>query len=168
MRLRRERAQRLAASLARSAHSVPSRKRVGLGFLAPPGARRHNLPIYSPQRLTLCKVRSVDDVRITEAVAQVLRVFLDDAANPRYGYELMRLTGYPSGKLYPLLARLLSAGWLVKEHEQVDPAHEGRPARRFYRLTPDGAVAARQKLANGQRLSYPSHAPRLRPAVGQA
>jgi hypothetical protein len=43
---------------------------------------------------------------MTLAVAAVLRVFLDDPDAPRYGYELMRRTGFPSGKLYPILARL--------------------------------------------------------------
>lgn len=108
---------------------------------------------------------SVEDVRITEAVAAVLRVFLDDAAEPRYGYELMRLTGFPSGKLYPLLARLLAAGWLVKQVEQIDPALEGRPARRLYRLTPDGASTARARLAGAARMPYPARSARLRPAV---
>lgn len=105
---------------------------------------------------------------MTEAVAVVLRAFLDDAAEPRYGYELMRLTGFPSGKLYPVLARLLTAGWLVKEVEQIDPVSEGRPVRRLYRLSADGEIAAREQLADGHRLSYPSRIPRLRPVVGGA
>ena len=63
-----------------------------------------------------------DDFRITVAVARVLREFLVDAARPRYGYDLMRSTGFPSGKLYPILARLQHAGWLVRSAEQVDPS----------------------------------------------
>ena len=35
------------------------------------------------------------DVQITTTVARVLRVFLDDVGEPRYGFELMRLTGLP-------------------------------------------------------------------------
>lgn len=89
----------------------------------------------------------MDDVRVTVAVATVLRVFLDDLSEPRYGYELMRLTGFASGKLYPILARLERAGWLLKERESVDPAEAGRPARRLYRLTADGVRAARVELA---------------------
>lgn len=84
---------------------------------------------------------------MTLAVAKVLRVFLEDPAEPRYGYELMRLTGFPSGKLYPILARMQSAGWLVKEVEDIDPATAGRPARRLYRLTSSGAEIARIELA---------------------
>jgi PadR family transcriptional regulator PadR len=97
------------------------------------------------------------ELRMTIAVAKVLRTFLDDLSQPRYGYELMRLTGFPSGKLYPILARLQGAGWLIRATEDVelvralgelDPARAGRPAaRRLYRLSPAGIEAARRELA---------------------
>jgi len=86
-------------------------------------------------------------VRVTVAVATILRLFLEDVTSPRYGYELMRATGFPSGKLYPILLRLEQAGWLTKEQESVDPHEEGRPPRRLYRLTASGADAARHELA---------------------
>jgi PadR family transcriptional regulator, regulatory protein PadR len=89
----------------------------------------------------------MENVRVTVAVAVVLRAFLDDVARPRYGYELMQLTGFPSGKLYPVLARLERAGWLTKEREHVDPVAAGRPVRRLYRISSDGARAARCELA---------------------
>ncbi|WP_395109070.1 PadR family transcriptional regulator [Actinomadura sp. SCN-SB] len=110
------------------------------------------------------------DVRVTLAVATVLRVFLDDIARPRYGYELMRLTGFPSGKLYPLLARLERAGWLTKEMEDVEPAAVGRPARRMYRLSEEGTQAARYELARLTEQLRPAVAgtPRLRPEGGRA
>lgn len=77
----------------------------------------------------------------------------------------MRLTGYPSGKLYPILARLHSAGWLTRESEDVDPAAAGRPARRVYRLSPHGVEAARTELASlAEQLSPPPGSPgMLRP-----
>lgn len=59
----------------------------------------------------------------------------------------MRRLGFPSGKLYPILARLEKAGWLRRDHEDVDPAVAGRPARALYRLTSDGVAAARYELA---------------------
>jgi PadR family transcriptional regulator, regulatory protein PadR len=83
---------------------------------------------------------------MTIAVATVLRIFLNDVFEPRYGYELMRLTGFPSGKLYPILARLQRAGWLIREQEQIDPGAAGRPTRRLYRLSSAGIQAARQEL----------------------
>src|SRR5215211_3338753 len=120
---------------------------------------------------TLCKILAMNDhVRITIAVATVLRVFLEDTSQPRYGYELMRLTGYPSGKLYPLLARLERAGWLTKELEDIDPAIQGRPARRLYRISEEGARAARYELAMlSTKLQPPNPKPgQLRPEGGLA
>jgi DNA-binding PadR family transcriptional regulator len=84
---------------------------------------------------------------VTIAVAQVLRALLDDVTEPYYGYDLMRRTGFPSGKLYPILARLQRAGWLIREAEVIDPSVEGRPARVLYRLSPAGTRAARCELA---------------------
>ncbi|MFI0481121.1 PadR family transcriptional regulator [Actinomadura sp. 9N215] len=112
----------------------------------------------------------MDEVRVTLAVATVLRVFLDDVAQPRYGYELMQLTGFPSGKLYPLLARLERAGWLTKEIENVEPAAAGRPARRMYRLSEEGTQAARYELAKLNEQLRPSESvtSRLRPEGGRA
>jgi PadR family transcriptional regulator, regulatory protein PadR len=111
----------------------------------------------------------MDDLRMTVAVATVLRIFLDEVSQPRYGYELMRLTGFASGKLYPLLARLQAAGWVVKEREEIDPAEAGRPVRRLYRLTPDGARAARIELAAlNEQLRSRAADTSLRPAAGTA
>ena len=87
------------------------------------------------------------EVRITVAVARVLREFLSDVAQPRYGYDLMRATGYQSGKLYPILARLQHAGWLTREAENVDAAQARRPPRYLYQLSADGAGKARLELA---------------------
>lgn len=56
--------------------------------------------------------------------------------------ELIRATGLPSWSLSPVLARLARAGWVRSSREQVDPAVERRPARRYYELTPDGLAAA--------------------------
>jgi DNA-binding PadR family transcriptional regulator len=86
------------------------------------------------------------EVRVTTTVAKVLRVFLEDASQPRYGFELMRLAGLPSGTLYPALARLESVGWLSSYREDVDPVAEGRPPRRFYRISEKGAREARCEL----------------------
>src|SRR3954466_11727093 len=88
------------------------------------------------------------DVRVTAAVARVLAAFLEDPAADRYGLDLMRATDQPSGTLYPILSRLRDAGWVDAEWEpEHDPAAQGRPARRHYRLTPHGVTAARTAVA---------------------
>lgn len=88
-----------------------------------------------------------ESIRITTSVAQVLAVLLEDPQAERYGLELMRATGQPSGTLYPILTRLQEAGWLQAAWEEIDPSVAGRPARRYYRLTPQGAQAARAELS---------------------
>jgi PadR family transcriptional regulator PadR len=110
------------------------------------------------------------DVRVTIAVARVLLEFLADVGESRYGYELMQLTGFPSGKLYPILARLQRIGWLSREREVIDPIQSGRPARYMYRITPDGIEAAQAELsALREQLSPPVRAlPRLRIEGGYA
>lgn len=104
---------------------------------------------------------------MTAGVARVLRVFLDDLDKPAYGFDLMQRTQFPSGTIYPILARLERAGWIIGEQEAAENAsREGRPARRMYRLTADGAVAARIALAElsaqlqpGARRAVATHPP---------
>ena len=82
---------------------------------------------------------------MTAPLERVFRVFLDDPAAQRYGYDLMRAAGVKSGTLYPLLGRLeedglVSSGWAV-------PQVAGQRPRRYYRLTGEGATVARVELA---------------------
>ncbi|MFI5844645.1 PadR family transcriptional regulator [Catenuloplanes sp. NPDC051500] len=86
-------------------------------------------------------------VRVTAAVSKVLAALLEDPDADRYGLDLMRASGHPSGTLYPILLRLQEAGWVEAHWEEIDPVAAGRPARRYYRLTPDGTVAARTEIA---------------------
>ena len=85
--------------------------------------------------------------RITAAVSKVLAAFLEDPEEVRYGLDLMRASGHPSGTLYPILLRLQNAGWVEAYWEDIDPVAAGRPARRYYRLTPDGRVSAHHEVA---------------------
>ena len=85
--------------------------------------------------------------RLTTGVVTVLAAFLDDPDSDRYGLDLMRATGHPSGTLYPILLRLQNAGWVEAYWEEIDPVQAGRPARRYYRLTPDGRASAYTEVA---------------------
>ena len=64
-----------------------------------------------------------------------------------YGFEIMRVTGLPSGTVYPLLRRL-EAGGLAQSHWEQDHelAGEGRPRRRYYETTSAGRVALAEGL----------------------
>jgi len=89
----------------------------------------------------------VDDLDITPNMAKVLKIFLEDPGQPRYGLELMRATRMPSGTMYPLLARLEKAEWLTRGKEDIDPRAEGRPPRLHYTITGAAITAARLQLA---------------------
>jgi PadR family transcriptional regulator, regulatory protein PadR len=103
--------------------------------------------------------------RMTIPTQRVLETLLDDPTAEQYGLEIGTAAGLRSGTVHPILARLEGYGWLSSRWEDVDPSAEGRPPRRYYRLTADGAQAARAALARAYR---PSIAPQLRPQPGQA
>jgi PadR family transcriptional regulator PadR len=88
-------------------------------------------------------------LKITTGTAAVLQAFLDDPTQERYGYDLMKLTGFASGKLYPILAKLDAAGYLER-HREPDP-EPGRPVRYNYKITPDGIAFARHGIAELHR-----------------
>jgi DNA-binding PadR family transcriptional regulator len=95
----------------------------------------------------------------------VLEALLADPARELYGVEIGELAALRSGTVHPILARLEGVGWLQSRWEDIDPRTEGRPPRRYYRLTAEGAQAAQGALARAHR---PSPARRLRPQAGQA
>lgn len=80
-------------------------------------------------------------------MARILKIFLEDPDRSRYGFELMKLTGMPSGSMYPMLARLEAAGWLARGKEDIDPHSAGRPPRLHYTITGESVTAARLELA---------------------
>lgn len=112
----------------------------------------------------------VRDIHLTPKMARVIKIFLQDPTQPRYGFELMRLTGFPSGSLYPMLAKFEEAGWLDGGKEDIDARTEGRPPRRTYTITGDAIAAARLQLAAlSEEFRPPTAAPRrLRPHGGTA
>jgi DNA-binding PadR family transcriptional regulator len=89
----------------------------------------------------------MDGPRMTLQTQLVLRAFLSEPAQQRYGLEICELVGLASGTIYPILARLEQRGWLESGWEDTSAEVEGRPRRRFYWLTPDGAELARDALA---------------------
>lgn len=85
-------------------------------------------------------------VSISPKMAEILQIFLQAPDRPRYGYELMKATGQPSGTLYPILAFLERQGWIEGTKEDIDPGQAGRPRRRALVLTPDGYLQALDRL----------------------
>ena len=89
--------------------------------------------------------------RMTMATRLVLDVLFSDLAADWYGSQIGQHAGLPSGTVHPILARLERVGWLESRWEDVDPSREGRPARRYYRLTESGAAQAGRALAAARR-----------------
>lgn len=85
--------------------------------------------------------------RMTLPTQLVLRAFLEKPTEELYGLEVCARAQLASGTIHPILARLESIGWLISHWEDADPREQGRPRRRYYRLSPDGAVSAREALA---------------------
>jgi PadR family transcriptional regulator PadR len=88
---------------------------------------------------------------MTLQVQLVLGALLADPAAERYGLQLCADTGLPSGTIYPIMARLERLGW-VESSWEAPSRHvaEGRPRRRYYRLSGDGVGHARAALARAR------------------
>lgn len=92
-------------------------------------------------------------IRVTHATALILQAL---ASGSRHGFQVMEVTGLPSGTVYPVLRRLEKELAVDSEWEDADEASAaGRRRRRVYGLTDSGqllAERARQRLAATQRL----------------
>ena len=100
--------------------------------------------------------------RMTIPTQRVLQVLLEDVTAELYGAEIGDRAELASGTVHPILARLENRGWLESRWEDIDPRAEGRPPRRYYRLTGAGVDSARDALARVRRPS--AFQLRLRPA----
>lgn len=84
--------------------------------------------------------------RISGPTLKVLRLLMENPESRRAGSEITTATGIKAGTLYPLLQRLEAARWIKGDWEKIDPAREGRPKRKFYRLTATGRDKAEKAL----------------------
>ena len=83
-------------------------------------------------------------MRITLATALVLQAI---SCGHRYGFEIVEVTGYPTGTVYPALRRLEHAGYLRSAWELARVASdEARPQRRYYEVTAAGTRVLRDAL----------------------
>jgi PadR family transcriptional regulator, regulatory protein PadR len=75
------------------------------------------------------------------------------AHNYHYGFDIMDVTGLPSGTVYPALRRLEQSGLLESQWEDESKAHKDqRPARKYYKLTGAGRVALASAIDRYRRL----------------
>jgi PadR family transcriptional regulator PadR len=79
-------------------------------------------------------------MRMTLTTALVLQAI---ARGHRFGFDIVAVTAYPTGTVYPALRRLEHAGFVRSEWEREQTASRGgRPQRRYYEVT----VAGRRAL----------------------
>ena len=97
---------------------------------------------------------------MTIPTQRVLEALLGDPERELYGIEIGEAAELRSGTVHPILARLEGVRWLESRWEDINPRVEGRPARRYYRLTAGGVEAARSALARAYR---PTRTPHLWP-----
>ena len=76
-------------------------------------------------------------------ISYSVAVILQTLANGYpYGFDIMDITGLPSGTVYPALRRLEDAGLVNSKWERVLIAHqEQRPPRRYYVISKKGKEA---------------------------
>lgn len=89
--------------------------------------------------------------RMTVSTLAVLGAFLETPSDALYGLEIGRKADLNSGTLYPILARLESAGWVESHWEDADASESGRPRRRYYSLTGEGATKATRAVEDASR-----------------
>ena len=95
-----------------------------------------------------------------------LRVLDAVAHGAEYGFDVIAATHLASGTVYPALSRHERDGFVRSAWEDADRAHrEGRPPRRYYRLTAEGRRALDEARALLD-LAPRSHRPRPARARG--
>ena len=82
-------------------------------------------------------------LRLTTALRAVLEQFLN-AETETWGLRLATETGFPTGTIYPLLARLEREGFVQSYWADESPRPGAR--RRLYSLTPSGRRWATARL----------------------
>jgi DNA-binding PadR family transcriptional regulator len=83
--------------------------------------------------------------RLSVSAVSVLHAVANGAV---YGFDVIDTTGLPSGTVYPALSRLERDGFLKSAWEDEAQAHDdGRPARRYYRVTAPGTRVLTESLA---------------------
>ena len=101
-------------------------------------------------------------MNLTYPTALVLQAL---ANGYHYGFDVMDVTGLPSGTVYPILRRLDREGWVKSHWEKEEVAHrEQRPSRRYYDITALGRKHLGEALARLRALE----ARRLKPVPARS
>lgn len=89
-------------------------------------------------------------MNLSFAGAAILQALAHDY---QYGFDIMDVTGLPSGTVYPVLRRLEQAGLVLSKWEDEDTARKDqRPARKYYKLTNGGRETLSEAVGRYRRL----------------
>lgn len=87
------------------------------------------------------------------------------AAGSHHGFDIMDVTGLPSGSVYPILRRLEQEGLVRSRWEKHEIAQrEGRPPRRYYEIERAGSAWLETARRRFRALGEAVAARRLKPA----
>jgi PadR family transcriptional regulator PadR len=83
----------------------------------------------------------------------------------QYGFDIMDMTGLPSGTVYPALRRLEDTDLVVSKWEKHQIAQrELRPPRKYYELTKNGEEALAEALKRYKLMEHPSPLKHTKPS----
>ena len=83
----------------------------------------------------------------TLAVLQAL------ADGHHYGFDVIDRTSLASGTVYPALSTLERKHLVASRWEEAGPAHsDGRPRRKYYRVTAEGSEALQEAMEHFQAM----------------
>lgn len=102
-----------------------------------------------------------------KALSHAATAVLQAVANGHgHGFDVMAVTGLPSGTVYPALRRLEEVAWLRSRWEEHRVARdELRPPRKYYEITKAGEAALAAALERYRGLARSASAPRARAAL---
>ena len=95
-------------------------------------------------------------LRYTENVVAIFNTMLERPRKRWYGLELANQAQIGSATIYAALTRLERAGLLEATWEDANPSEVGRPRRRLYELTSEGARVGRKVLGEYKPRVVPS------------
>jgi len=87
----------------------------------------------------------------------------------QYGFDIMDVTGLPSGTVYPALRRLEETGYVESKWEKHAIAQqEQRPPRKYYELTEEGKEALAKAVKRYSLLEQTRAQPAPKPKPSRA
>ena len=86
------------------------------------------------------------------------------ASGYQYGFDIMDVTGLPSGTVYPALRRLEDLGFVESKWEKHAIAQrESRPPRKYYELTREGETALAEAVKRYKLIEQQSRLKQAKP-----